>query len=48
MSEVADTHFHIQGDDNMHANIMHVCRGPSAVSALNMLRAGPIHVVVTR
>ena len=26
----------------------HVCRGPSAVSALNMLRAGPIHVVVTR
>ena len=26
----------------------HVCREPSAVSALNMLRAGPIHVVVTR
>ena len=26
----------------------HVCRGPSAVSALSMLRAGPIHVVVTR
>ena len=25
-----------------------VCRGPSAVSALNMLRAGPIHVAVTR
>ena len=24
------------------------CRGPSAVSALNMLRAGPIHVAVTR
>ena len=26
----------------------HGCRGPSAVSALNMLRAGPIHVAVTR
>ena len=26
----------------------YVCRGPSAVSALNMLRASPIHVVVTR
>ena len=25
-----------------------MCRGPSAVSALNMLRAGPIHVAVTR